>query len=163
MGMSYEDFELPVIGICNTWNEIVPGQYNLRQVSDFVKKGILRAGGNPVEFGTIACCDGVTTGNDGDYYVLPSREIIADSVEVMAKAHKLDGIVLVGSCDKIVPGLLMGAARLNIPTIIFPAAPVFPVLPLERNSRVTAPASRRLWAWSRQVSSPMPSCRSWLG
>lgn len=123
MGMSYEDFELPVIGICNTWNEIVPGQYNLRQVSDFVKKGILRAGGNPVEFGTIACCDGVTTGNDGDYYILPSREIIADSVEVMAKAHKLDGIVLVGSCDKIVPGLLMGAARLNIPTIYIPGGP----------------------------------------
>lgn len=123
MGMCYEDFERPVIGICNTWNELVPGQYNLRQVADFVKKGILRAGGNPVEFGAIACCDGVTTGNDGDYYVLPSREIIADSVEVMAKAHKLDGIVLVGSCDKIVPGLLMGAARLNIPAIFVPGGP----------------------------------------
>lgn len=123
MGMSYEDFELPVVGICNTWSELVPGQYNLRQVADFVKKGILRAGGNPVEFGTIACCDGVTTGNDGDYYVLPSRETIADSVEIMAKAHKLDTMVLIGSCDKIVPGLLMGAAWLDIPTIFIPGGP----------------------------------------
>ncbi len=123
MGMSFEDFRLPVIGICNTWSEIVPGHYNQRQVAEFVRRGVFRAGGNPVEFGTIGCCDGVTTGNDGDYYVLPSREVIADSVEVMAKAHKLDGIVLIGSCDKIVPGLLMGAARLNIPAILIPGGP----------------------------------------
>ena len=123
IGMKDDDFELPIIGICNTWSEIVPGHYNLRQVADFVKKGIYRGGGNAVEFGTIGCCDGVSSGTAGDYYVLPSREIIADSVEIMAKAHGLDGLVIMGSCDKIVPGLLMGVARINIPAIFIPGGP----------------------------------------
>lgn len=123
MGMSDNDFSRPIVGICNTWNELVPGHYSLRQLADFVKKGIYRSGGNAVEFGTIACCDGISCSTSGDFYSLPSREIIADSVEIMAKAHNLDALVLMGSCDKIVPGLLMGAARLDIPTIFLPAGP----------------------------------------
>lgn len=123
MGMADNDFYRPIIGICNTWNELVPGHYSLRQLADFVKKGIYRAGGNAVEFGTIACCDGISCSGSGDFYSLPSRETIADSVEIMARAHDLDGLVLLGSCDKIVPGLLMGAARLDIPVIFLPAGP----------------------------------------
>lgn len=123
MGMADSDFHRPIIGICNTWNELVPGHYSLRQLADFVKKGIYRAGGNAVEFGTIACCDGISCSGSGDFYSLPSRETIADSVEIMARAHDLDGLVLLGSCDKIVPGLLMGAARLDIPVIFLPAGP----------------------------------------
>lgn len=110
MGMADSDFSRPIVGICNTWNELVPGHYSLRQLAEFVKKGIYRAGGNAVEFGTIACCDGISCSGSGDFYSLPSRETIADSVEIMARAHDLDGLVLLGSCDKIVPGLLMGAA-----------------------------------------------------
>lgn len=123
MGMADSDFSHPIVGICNTWNELVPGHYSLRQLAEFVKKGIYRAGGNAVEFGTIACCDGISCSGSGDFYSLPSRETIADSVEIMARAHDLDGLVLLGSCDKIVPGLLMGAARLDIPVIFLPAGP----------------------------------------
>lgn len=123
MGMADHDLHRPIIGICNTWNELVPGHYSLQQLADFVKKGIYRGGGNAVEFGTIACCDGISCSGSGDFYSLPSRETIADSVEIMARAHDLDGLVLLGSCDKIVPGLLMGAARLDIPVIFLPAGP----------------------------------------
>lgn len=124
MGMSNEDIKRPIIGIANSFNELVPGHYNLRQVADFVKKGIYRGGGSAVEFGTIACCDGIAQGHSGMYYILPSREIVADSIEVMIRAHKLDGIVMLGSCDKIVPGMLMAAARANIPAIIVPGGPM---------------------------------------
>ncbi|NMC56822.1 MAG: dihydroxy-acid dehydratase [Eubacteriaceae bacterium] len=124
MGMSDDDIKRPIIGIANSFNEIVPGHYNLRQVADFVKKGIYRGGGSAVEFGTIACCDGIAQGHSGMYYILPSREIVADSIEVMIRAHKLDGIVLLGSCDKIVPGMLMAAARANIPAIFVPGGPM---------------------------------------
>ncbi|MDO4582035.1 MAG: dihydroxy-acid dehydratase [Bacillota bacterium] len=123
MGMCDRDFTMPMIGICNTWNELVPGHYPLRQLAEQVKKGIYRAGGNALEFGTIGCCDAVSCGTRGDFFVLPSRETIADSVEIMAQAHSLDGLVVMGSCDKIVPGLLMGAARLDIPVIFLPAGP----------------------------------------
>lgn len=124
MGMSTDDIHRPIIGIANSFNELVPGHYNLRQVAEFVKKGIYRGGGTAVEFGTIACCDGIAQGHAGMYYILPSREVIADSIEVMIRAHKLDGIVLLGSCDKIVPGMLMAAARANIPAIIVPGGPM---------------------------------------
>lgn len=116
-GLSDEDFERPIIGIANSYSEIVPGHINLRQLSEQVKHGIYRAGGTPVEFGTIAVCDGVCTTHCGSRYSLPSREIVADSIEVVARAHRLDGIVMIGSCDKIVPGMLMAAARLDIPCI----------------------------------------------
>lgn len=116
-GFSDDDFSRPVIGICDSFTDIVPGHKNLREVSEQVKYGVYRAGGTPVEFGCIAVCDGVCTTHDGSRYSLPSREIVADGIEIMARAHRLDGLVLVGSCDKTVPGMLMAAARLDIPCI----------------------------------------------
>lgn len=123
VGYSDHDLEKPIIGIANSWNEIVPGHFNLRQVAEFVKRGIYAAGGTAVEFGTIACCDGIAQG-DGMFAILPTREIIANSVEMMVRAHNLDAIVLLGSCDKIVPGMMMAAARLNIPAILLPGGPM---------------------------------------
>ncbi|MCY7008588.1 dihydroxy-acid dehydratase [Fusobacterium simiae] len=124
MGYTTDDLKRPIIGIANSWNEIVPGHFNLRQVSQRVRDGIYRAGGTPVEFGTIVLCDGVAQGHNGMHYILPSREIICDSVEAFAEAHLLDAIVLLGSCDKIVPGMLMAAARLDIPCILLPSGPM---------------------------------------
>lgn len=124
VGFSDDDLSRPLIGIANSWTTIVPGHYNLQQVSEYVKQGIYRAGGTPVEFGVIAACDGIANGHEGMHYILPSREIICNSIEIMAQAHKLDGLVLLGSCDKIVPGMLMAAARLDIPAILVPGGPM---------------------------------------
>lgn len=124
MGFSDKDLEKPIIGIADTWSELVPGSYNLRAVADSVKRGIYAAGGTPVEFGVIGACDGTAQGNEGMRYILPSRDLIANDVEVMVQAHQLDGIVLLGSCDKIVPGLLMAAARLKLPAILLPGGPM---------------------------------------
>lgn len=123
MGYSDYDLERPLIGLANSWNTLVPGHYNLRQVAEYVRQGIYQAGGTPVEFGVIAGCDGVANGHDGMKFILPSRELIADSVEMMAQAHRLDGVVLLGSCDKIVPGMLMAAARLDLPSIMIVGGP----------------------------------------
>ncbi|MDW7668909.1 MAG: dihydroxy-acid dehydratase [Bacillota bacterium] len=125
--MGYSDDDLtdrPVIGIANSWSTLVPGHFNLNQLSDFVKKGIYRAGGTAVEFGVISACDGIANGHEGMKYILPSREVICNSIEIEAQAHKLDGLVMLGSCDKIIPGMLMAAARLNIPTIIVNGGPM---------------------------------------
>lgn len=119
-GFTDDDLSRPIIGIANSFNELVPGHNNLRKVAESVKNGIYRAGGTPVEFGTIAVCDGVSDNHLGANYTLPSRDAIADSVEVQCRAHKLDGVVLLASCDKIVPGMLMAAARLDIPAILVP-------------------------------------------
>lgn len=119
-GFTDEDLDRPIIGIANSFNEIVPGHNNLREIAECVKNGIYRAGGTPVEFGVIACCDGVADNHFGANYVLPSRDVIADSVEIECRAHKYDAVVLLASCDKIVPGMLMAAARLNIPAILVP-------------------------------------------
>ena len=124
MGYNDDDLSRPVIGIANSWNTLVPGHFNLRQVAEYVKQGIYRGGGTAVEFGTIAECDALAQGHDGMHYILPSREIIANSVELMAQAHNLAGLVLLGSCDKIVPGMLMAAARLDIPCILLPGGPM---------------------------------------
>jgi dihydroxy-acid dehydratase len=124
MGFGDNDLERPVIGVANTWSEINPGHTNLRMLAEKVKSGIYRAGGTPVEFGTIGICDGVPTGNEGNYYVLPHREIITNSIEAMTEGNRLDGIVLMGSCDKIVPALLMAAARMNIPAIVVNGGPM---------------------------------------
>lgn len=124
-GFDDDDLSRPIIGIANAFSDIVPGHFHLRQVADFVRKGVYRAGGNAVEFGVIGCCDSVGNGSfDGMHYILPSREIIADSIEIMAKAHKLDGLVMLGSCDKIIPGMLMGCIRANIPAILVPGGPM---------------------------------------
>lgn len=124
MGYSDADLRGPIIGLANSWNELVPGHFNLRQVADHVRKGIYRSGGSVAEFGVIAACDGIAEGHEGMKYILPSRELIANDIEVMARAHGLDGMVLLGSCDKIVPGMLMAAARLDIPAILLPGGPM---------------------------------------
>lgn len=124
MGFSDKDLDKPIIGVANTWSELVPGSYNLRAVADSVKRGIYAAGGTPVEFGVIGACDGTAQGNEGMRFILPSRDLIANDVEIMVQAHRLDGMVLLGSCDKIVPGLLMAAARLNLPAILLPGGPM---------------------------------------
>lgn len=124
MGFSDRDLEKPIIGIANTWSELVPGSCNLREVADSVKRGVYAAGGTPVEFGVIGACDGTAQGNEGMRYILPSRDLIANDVEIMVQAHQLDGVVLLGSCDKIVPGLLMAAARLKLPAILLPGGPM---------------------------------------
>jgi|BioPla2DNA2_1021312.scaffolds.fasta_scaffold16081_2 dihydroxy-acid dehydratase len=118
------DLDRPIIGIANSFNDLVPGHKNLRQLSEQIKFGIYREGGTPVEFGVIACCDGITDNHLGAKYTLPSRDIIADSVELQARAHAFDGLVIVASCDKIVPGMIMAAIRLNIPTIFVAGGPM---------------------------------------
>ena len=124
MGYSDYDLERPLIGVANSWNQVVPGHVNLREVSEHVKQGIRQAGGTPVEFGVIAACDGIANGHDGMHCILPTRELIANDVEMMVQAHRLDGVVLLGSCDKIVPGMLMAAARLDVPAIMAVGGPM---------------------------------------
>jgi dihydroxy-acid dehydratase len=124
MGYSDYDLDRPLIGVANSWNLLVPGHANLRQVSEYVKEGIRQAGGTPVEFGVIAACDGIANGHDGMHCILPTRELIANDVEMMIQAHRLDGVVLLGSCDKIVPGMLMAAARLDVPAIMAVGGPM---------------------------------------
>ncbi|PKU24340.1 dihydroxy-acid dehydratase [Telmatospirillum siberiense] len=124
VGYSDNDLDRPIIGIANAWSDLVPGHENLRKVADFVRKGIYRAGGSVAEFGVIGACDGTAQGHAGMHFILPSRDLIANDVEVMVEAHRLDGIVLLGSCDKIVPGMLMAAARLSVPAIFLPGGPM---------------------------------------
>jgi dihydroxy-acid dehydratase len=124
MGYSDQDLSRPMIGIANTWNRVVPGHYNLNLVSDYVKQGILQAGGTPVEFGCIAACDGVAQAHVGMHYILPTRDQIATDVELMAQAHQFDAMVLLCACDKSVPGMLMAAARLDLPAIIVVGGPM---------------------------------------
>lgn len=119
-GVDYKSMDKPVIAIANSWNEIVPGHVHLNVIAEHIKKGVIQAGGLPLEFNTIAVCDGIAQGHEGMQYSLPSRETIADSVEVMVKAHGIfDGMVVMSSCDKIVPGMLMAAGRLDIPSVVF--------------------------------------------
>jgi len=124
MGFSDYDLDQPLVGIANSWNRVVPGHYNLRQVSEYVQQGIRQAGGTPVEFGVIAACDGIANGHAGMHYILPTRDLIANDVEMMIEAHRLDAVVLLASCDKIVPGMLMAAARLDIPAIMVVGGPM---------------------------------------
>ena len=124
--MGYTDYDLdrPLVGIANSWNRAVPGHYNLNLVSDYVKQGIHQAGGTPVEFGVIGACDGIAQGHVGMHYILPTRDLIANDIEMMVQAHQLDAVVLLGSCDKIVPGMLMAAARLDIPAMMVVGGPM---------------------------------------
>ena len=124
MGYSDYDLERPLIGIANSWNRVVPGHYNLNLVSDYVKQGVHQAGGTPVEFGVIAACDGIAQGHAGMHYILPTRDLIANDIEMMIEAHRLDAVALLGSCDKIVPGMLMAAARLDVPAIFVAGGPM---------------------------------------
>ena len=124
LGLDDEDFKKPFIGVCNMYNDIVPGHKHLREITEEVKKGILQAGGVPFEFPSIAVCDGIAMNHSGMDYSLPSRELIVDTIEVMVKAHKFDGLVIVPNCDKTVPAALMAAASLNVPTVIASGGPM---------------------------------------
>lgn len=128
LGYTKEELERPLIGVCSAFSEIVPGHAMLDKVSEAVKAGIRLAGGTPIMFPSIGVCDGIAMGHIGMKYSLPSRELIADSVESMAMAHAFDGLVLVPNCDKIVPGMLMGALRINLPTIVCSGGPMLPGL-----------------------------------
>jgi dihydroxy-acid dehydratase len=124
MGYTSKELERPLIGIASSANEIIPGHVHLDRIVEAVKAGVYMAGGLPVVFSTIGVCDGIAMNHEGMKYSLGSRELIADSVEVMAMAHAFDGLVLVPNCDKIVPGMLMAAARLNIPSVIVSGGPM---------------------------------------
>nr|WP_321262337.1 dihydroxy-acid dehydratase [uncultured Sphaerochaeta sp.] len=124
MGMTDSDIDRPLVGIANAYSDLVPGHKHFGELCERVKYGILQAGGYPLEFGVIGACDGISNGHAGMKYMLPSREIIADSIECMVEGNHLDGLVLIGGCDKIVPGMLMAAARLDIPVVMVTGGPM---------------------------------------
>src|SRR6056297_2868130 len=123
-GFTDEEINKPLIGVACAANEIVPGHLYLNVIADAVKAGIRSAGGTPISFPAIGVCDGIAMGHAGMRYPLVSREHIADSVEIMIESHRLDGMVLIPNCDKIIPGMLMAAARLNIPSILVSGGPM---------------------------------------
>ena len=124
MGYGPEDLAKPLIGICNSFNEVIPGHIHLRDIAAAAKLGVAAAGGTPLEFPAIGVCDGIAMGHTGMKYSLASRELIADSIEAVAMASGFDGLVLIPNCDKVVPGMLMAAARLNIPSIVVSGGPI---------------------------------------
>jgi len=123
-GVKRDEFAKPFIGVCNSYTDIVPGHCHLNKVGEFIKACIREAGGVPFEFNTIAICDGIAMGHDGMNYSLPSRELIADSVESMIKAHCFDAVICIPNCDKVVPGMLLGTLRANVPTIFASGGPM---------------------------------------
>lgn len=125
-GLIDEELSRPFIGVVNSWNEMHPGHKGFRQIAEAVKEGIRLAGGVPFEFNTISICDGITQGHKGMCYVLPSREVIADSIELVVEAQQLDGLVFIAACDKIVPGMLMAMLRIDIPSIMVTGGPMIP-------------------------------------
>jgi len=129
LGFTEEDFGKPVVAVVNSWNEVVPGHMHLKGIAHFVKMGIRERGGVPLEFNTIAICDGIAMGHSGMRAPLPSREVIADSIELMIEAHGFDAMVCIATCDKIVPGMLMAAARLDIPTVFVLGGGMLPFRP----------------------------------
>jgi dihydroxy-acid dehydratase len=126
VGLTDEEMNLPFIGVVNSWNEVIPGHIHLDKLAEAVKSGIRLGGGVPFEFNTIGICDGIAMGHEGMKNSLPSREIIADSIELMVEAHQFDGMVMIPSCDKIVPGHLMAAGRIGIPAIVVTGGPMLP-------------------------------------
>lgn len=126
MGFGPEDLEKPLIGICNSFNEVIPGHIHLREIAEAAKLGVAAAGGTPMEFPAIGVCDGIAMGHTGMKFSLASRELIADSIEAVATATGFDALVLIPNCDKVVPGMLMAAARLNIPCVVVSGGPMLP-------------------------------------
>jgi dihydroxy-acid dehydratase len=124
MGLTDREIDQPIIGVANSFNEFIPGHLHLNQITQAAKTGVRLNGGTPLEFGVIGVCDGLAMHHQGMKYSLPSRELIADSIEIMAMAHPVDGLVLVANCDKIIPGMLMAALRLNIPSILISGGPM---------------------------------------
>ena len=147
----FTDWEMDrlMIGIANSYNEIIPGHMHLDKLVEAVKAGIYAAGGTPVVFNTIGVCDGIAMNHVGMKYSLPSRELIADSLEIMATAHPFDGLVLMSSCDKIIPGMLIAAARLNIPSIFISGGPMLPGKVQGKDTGLTK--SLRQWAALKAV------------
>ena len=125
-GITDEEIGRPFIGIANSANDFIPGHIHLGKVAEAVKAGIRMAGGIPFEFQTIGICDGIAMGHTGMKFSLPSRELIEDSIEIMVQAHQLDGLVLIPTCDKIVPGHIMAAGRLDLPSIVVTGGPMLP-------------------------------------
>lgn len=125
-GLSEEDLQKPLIGVVNSFNEVNPGHVHLNDLAKEVKLGVAAAGGTPLEFPVIALCDGIAMGHSGMRYPLSSRELIADSIEAMTEGHQLDALVMITNCDKITPGMLIAAARLNIPSILISGGPMYP-------------------------------------
>ena len=121
---SEADFDKPFIAVCNSYVDIIPGHAHLQEFGRVVKEAVRAAGGVPFEFNTIGVDDGIVMGHEGMKYSLPSRELIADCVETMVRAHCFDGLICIPNCDKIIPGMLMGAARANIPTIFVSGGPM---------------------------------------
>lgn len=124
LGMTEEELAKPLVGIVCSYNEIVPGHMNLDKIAQAVKMGVAMAGGTPIMFPAIAVCDGIAMGHEGMKYSLVTRDLIADSTECMAKAHQFDALVMIPNCDKNVPGLLMAAARVNVPTVFVSGGPM---------------------------------------
>ena len=124
MGYTDEEIAQPLIGVVNSANEIIPGHIHLQTITQAVKDGVRMAGGTPMEFPSIGVCDGIAMGHTGMKYSLVSRELIADSVEIMGMAYQFDGFVFIPNCDKIIPGMLMAAARLNVPSIFISGGPM---------------------------------------
>ncbi len=134
LGLTDTEIKKPLIGIVNSYNEIVPGHMHLNQIARAVKDGVLAAGGTPIEFNTIGVCDGIAMGHSGMKYSLVTRELIADCVECMVMAHKFDALVFIPNCDKIVPGMLMAAARLNLPSIFVSGGPMLSLNDVQGNA-----------------------------
>jgi len=124
LGYTREELDRPLIGVISAHSEIVPGHMNLDKITDAVKAGVRMAGGTPIEMPSIGVCDGIAMGHAGMKYSLASRELIADSVETMTQAHMMDGLVLVPNCDKIIPGMVMGAVRMNVPAVVCSGGPM---------------------------------------
>ncbi|ULQ59661.1 dihydroxy-acid dehydratase [Brucepastera parasyntrophica] len=125
MGYTDEELGRPIIGVVNAYNEIIPGHIHLNEITEAVKAGIRMAGGTPMEFPSIGVCDGIAMGHEGMKYSLPTRELIADSIECVATAHAFDGLVMIPNCDKVVPGMLMAAGRLDLPVVFISGGPMF--------------------------------------
>ena len=126
VGFSDEDLRKPIIGIANTWTEVGPCNYHLREIAVAVKEGVREAGGTPMEFNTIAVSDGITMGSEGMRASLVSREVIADSIELVARGHMFDGVVALSSCDKTIPGTVMALARLDVPSLMLYGGSIAP-------------------------------------
>jgi len=124
LGCSGKDLEQPFVGIINSFSEVVPGHIHLHTIAEAVKGGVREAGGIPFEVNTIAVCDGIAMNHPGMRFSLPSRELIADSVEIVAQAHAFDALVFIPNCDKIIPGMIMAAVRMNVPAIFVSGGPM---------------------------------------
>lgn len=156
LGLTEEEIERPLVGIVSSYNEIVPGHMNIDKIVDAVKIGVAMAGGTPIVFPAIAVCDGIAMGHTGMKYSLVTRDLIADSTEAMALAHGFDALVMVPNCDKNVPGLLMAAARLNVPTVFVSGGPM--LAGHVDGAKRASPPFRRRWANSTPVRLPKKSC-----